>query len=735
LTAVDKRLPLALAICLLILLGWNALFPGVRPPQATNPSAASPLTAPGAAGAVDGVPGGVSVPPLPTPKIPALETHGPLIAGSDEPDLVLTIGEPGRIGSYRATFSNRGGALVELRTGMWFDRVRLSPEEKKDPEHWTKLLVPVEIGSVRTASLLLRTAPSSEQLAREPIETALWDRKLLGTPEAPEGVEFALAQGTGVTFRKRFLFRPSQDVLGLELEIRNEALSETSGPREFVLTPAACVPVEAEDRFYPEPQAIAFSREKGDASGAPDVKVIADHAQPAGGSFSVAEPVSFAGVYNKYVAVLLHGVDEASRATMIGASWRSLSDDSWVRAHPAETGRAVREIVADVQLRVFVPPRGESRTFRYDLYAGPKQRDALERAWPDHSKVIQKDLGYFSGIASVLLAILKFFQSITSNWGVSIVLLTITVRGLLFPVNRRSQTAMARYQSKMKRLQPRIDEIKKRYAKDPTAQRQEQAKLMQEEGAFPPLGGCLPMFLQIPVFFGLFAALRTAFDLRQASFLWIPDLSLPDHTMFLGWGTVPILNISLAYLNILPPIMIAMWIWQQRGISSNALWRSGTESPPRRPQPASGPPARSQPAWPHESDRARDAREHEERDLLSKERGERTAVLRRGEPPCPEIRAVQRPVIEEQEEEGQGDQHGLGHEPEGIQGERRGVPTLSALLRPPDPCPQRKESEERAEHVLALGDPRHRFDVQRMHREQGGHDRAAPCRLRHSAQD
>src|SRR5262249_3248444 len=159
--------------------------------------------------------------------------------------------------------------------------------------------------------------------------------------------------------------------------------------------------------------------------------------------------------------------DEESRATLIGASWRGLRDESWARAHVDQSASAWRQIVADAQLRLVLPPQGEKRTYRYDAYAGPKERSRLEAVWPDHVKLIEKDLGFFNGIASVLLAVLGSFQKLTGNWGVAIILLTITVRGLLFPINRRSQTAMGRYQSKMKRLQPRIDEIKKRYAKDP----------------------------------------------------------------------------------------------------------------------------------------------------------------------------------------------------------------------------------------------------------------------------
>ncbi len=339
-------------------------------------------------------------------------------------------------------------------------------------------------------------------------------------------------------------------MLHFELDLENAALEASPGVREFVLTPCACIPAEAADRWTREPQAIAYSRGKGDTTTSAEIQGTDERGTKIAGSFPVEEPLSFLGVYNKYFAVLLHGSDEASRATLIGASWRGLRDEGWARAHPEQSAAAWRQLVADAQLRLVLPPTGEKRTFQYDLYAGPKERTRLEAAWPDHSKLIEKDLGFFNGIASLLLAVLGFFERLTGNWGVAIILLTISVRLLLFPVNRKSQTTMARYQSKMKRLQPRIDEIKKRYAKDPTAQRQEQAKLMQEEGA---------------VFIGLFAALRSSFDLRHAPFgLWIHDLAVPDRFVRIGLQ-LPFLG-SIEYLNLLPLLMVVLWIWQQKGM-------------------------------------------------------------------------------------------------------------------------------------------------------------------------
>jgi YidC/Oxa1 family membrane protein insertase len=124
---------------------------------------------------------------------------------------------------------------------------------------------------------------------------------------------------------------------------------------------------------------------------------------------------------------------------------------------------------------------------------------------------------------------------------------------------------MARYQAKMKRVQPQIEALKKKYEKDPTRLRQEQTVLMQKEGAFPPLGGCLPMFLQVPVFFALFAALRASYDLRQAPFaLWIHDLAKPDQLARIDFNThLPFIG-TIEYFNLLPILMVVLWVLQQR---------------------------------------------------------------------------------------------------------------------------------------------------------------------------
>jgi YidC/Oxa1 family membrane protein insertase len=566
---LDKRLLIVLPLCLAIILGWKlfaermgwtrARMSPPPPAAASAPLAANP-TAPGSDAPTNGARAADGAPKT-EPAAPTTALVSPRVADAEERELVLTVGH------FRAVFTNRGAALKELRTSEYVDSAGLDAGEKSRFEHWEKLVAPLESNGATLESMILRTSPSSDALRTAPLETELWNMRPLGPSEAATGVEFELAPGTGVTFFKRLWLVPDERRVRVELAIRNDALAQGAGAREFVLTPAACVPAESGDRYYPEPRVIAASRPRPDQAPLKDVVTREERGPDAQGAFTLPSPLSFVGVYNKYFAVLLHAVDDSSRPALIGASWRRLRDDAWARENPAEADRARRQIVGDVQLELALPQMGEKRTWDFDVYAGPKDRATLEQSWPDHAVIPQNDLGFFNAISSVLLVVLNGLHWLTRNWGVAIILLTVLVRALLFPINRRSQTAMARYATKQKRLQPRIDEIKKKYASDAARQRQEQAKLMQQEGLFPPLGGCLPMFVQIPVFFGLYRALGVSFDLRQASFLgWINDLSLPDRMFEINLSThLPFLG-TIQYLNVLPPIMVALWIWQQRGM-------------------------------------------------------------------------------------------------------------------------------------------------------------------------
>ena len=155
----------------------------------------------------------------------------------------------------------------------------------------------------------------------------------------------------------------------------------------------------------------------------------------------------------------------------------------------------------------------------YKIFMGPKDFKFL-----DGSLLQWADFGYFGPLARFILKILKFFHSLTGNWGLAIILLTILVRLLLLPFVLSSHRSM----EVMKKINPEIQKIRTKFKKDPQRMNQEIMAMMKNHKA-NPLGGCLPLLLQIPVFWALWKALSNSYSLYRAPFgFWIQDLSWKD---------------------------------------------------------------------------------------------------------------------------------------------------------------------------------------------------------------
>ncbi len=162
-----------------------------------------------------------------------------------------------------------------------------------------------------------------------------------------------------------------------------------------------------------------------------------------------------------------------------------------------------------------------SFTVAVPLFAGPEEDSALNSAAPDLERT--KDYGWVYIFATPLFWLLVKLHELVKNWGWAIVSLTIVVKAVLYPLTRASYISMA----KMKALAPKMEKLKSQY-KDDKAKLQQAMMGLYKSEKVNPIGGCLPMVLQIPVFIGLYWALLSSVELRQASFLWINDLSLPD---------------------------------------------------------------------------------------------------------------------------------------------------------------------------------------------------------------
>jgi YidC/Oxa1 family membrane protein insertase len=168
-----------------------------------------------------------------------------------------------------------------------------------------------------------------------------------------------------------------------------------------------------------------------------------------------------------------------------------------------------------------IPPHGDV-TVDYELYAGPKGYTALKTY--DRGLEESVDFGTFAGLGRLILSALYRLKAITGNYGIAIILLTISIQLLMFPLTVKSFKATLA----MKKLQPKIAEIQARFKNDPKRLNVEMMNLYKTSGT-NPFGGCLPMLLQLPIFWALFTTLRNAYELRGAPFIgWIHDLSTPD---------------------------------------------------------------------------------------------------------------------------------------------------------------------------------------------------------------
>jgi YidC/Oxa1 family membrane protein insertase len=165
---------------------------------------------------------------------------------------------------------------------------------------------------------------------------------------------------------------------------------------------------------------------------------------------------------------------------------------------------------------------GEQHSFELSLYVGPKLQDKLEALAPNLELTVDYGLLWF--IAQPLFWVLKFIHDIVGNWGWSIILLTILIKLTFFQLSASSYKSMAN----MRRIHPRLLTLKERHADDRAALNKSMMELYKKE-KINPLGGCLPVLVQIPVFIALYWVLLESVDLRQASFiLWLDNLSKPD---------------------------------------------------------------------------------------------------------------------------------------------------------------------------------------------------------------
>jgi YidC/Oxa1 family membrane protein insertase len=277
-----------------------------------------------------------------------------------------------------------------------------------------------------------------------------------------------------------------------------------------------------------------------------------------------AAPLSFAGVDALYFAAALIPARD-------GAGVPALAEVKPLRVGdvPPAARKKLVNVTARLVSRDLVVPAGGGVTHRYGIFAGPKRPDLLAAYGAAGAGL--DDLvyyGWFGWVARPMIAILHAFHSVIGNYGIAILLLTVVVRAAMFPVSRKQAISS----QKMQALQPEMKAINEKYKDDAVKKTQATQELLKKHD-YNPMGGCLLVFLQIPIFMGLYRSLATDVELRQAPLFstairWCSNLAAPD--MLWDWSKFLPSMLSAPegwlgpFLNVFPLFTIGLFLWQQK---------------------------------------------------------------------------------------------------------------------------------------------------------------------------
>jgi len=591
---MDKRLLTALFLCFLLLWMHTILFPPPeRAPETVDQT--EDLSADGEATSEDGQ---------------AFAGDGEGAAAGDGSEAGAEPGDPDRpddgvapetvyeassveaeeeivveTGIYRALFTNRGAALKSLKLREYFN----DPETQKDPvamelpENWLEILGSV---SENQYSFVLDDAGGGSGAAAHNFREALWESSLYETSGGGSVLTFSYRPGDGLKVSKIFTFHGGAQHIDVRIAVENEN-PDRRGGLNFTLDGIAGIDDQKRPSFTLGPTGIVYTADGSDETGQFELLDFpAANLKDTPVSFTIKEQSDhrFSGIMSNYFALLLQPregkllrkvefrilEDRNKYAELVDTFRQEMKGEPNATKLDAFHEQAETNVLVSYLLKVpRIPSPGQ--TFSQDLtfYAGPKSTDLMQHEpYLDYYPIIEDSYGSFAWINKSLIWILRQFYALFGNWGVAIIFLTFVVKICLFPINRYQQLSMHKYQQKMAVMKPKLDELKKKFKNNKKKFNEAQMKLMKEHGATPPLMGCLVIFLQFPIFIGLFQILRFSIELRHSPFvLWIKDLSQPDALCSLPF-TIPLLGWET--LNVVPILMTVAFFYQQKAMPKSS---------------------------------------------------------------------------------------------------------------------------------------------------------------------
>ncbi len=416
---------------------------------------------------------------------------------------------------FKAVLTNRGGALksLTLKDNQYLEA----------PRNWTTGLreedaetyVPVDLVTTNAVDSELQAPLRFEVYNSKELDGLLPDADYKLVEQTDKKVVFRLVQpGLPVSIVKKFEVDEKQAPFQLWLTVRVSNTSDHKVAfRSGITQQGYQHETEAEGgMFTKQPNLLQGICHYGE-----EVEALPWNDSDLDVPFSGIGKINFVGVETNYFLSAMTPADDTPASCYVA---NIIDNYRAVCAHCEKQpwGHVTAELrYAEVELRP-----GESKVFKVKNYLGPKRFRLLRSIGHGLEKSV--DFGWFAPICQVLLAMLFAFQSFVNNWGLAIILLTVVVKVVLMPLTHRSFKSSER----MKALKPEVDKINEKF-KDNAQEKQQAVMALYKQHGVNPLGGCLPMLLQMPIWFALFRMLRASPELYRAPFFgWITDLSNPD---------------------------------------------------------------------------------------------------------------------------------------------------------------------------------------------------------------
>ncbi|MDQ6861177.1 MAG: membrane protein insertase YidC [Verrucomicrobiota bacterium] len=507
---MDRQAWIAVTICVLGLVGWQVYMSRHAPQVVTPPTVAlSPSPSATEAAPLAPAPTPAAVPPAESAATPAAESF------AEKTEVIAN-------GDIELRLTNRGGGVSEA--------------------HLLKHTADTPEGHVVLNS---REHLPIGAIIEHPTAPALAEFTMARQPDG--SVQLERAEPQGLAIRKRFALPQSQDrkdnyLAEMQVEFRNDGTQPYTNPGYYFAL-GATAPLHPRD-------IAAYTRAVWCIDGKPkaiDVSWFAASNYPLIG----VQKRAAQKFYDEGVNGAEWGAVSNQFFTTILTPLNAKANRMWAQRFeiPQENAASLWGMESAMGMPGFTLQPGQTSSLTVQMYSGPKLYHELAKLGHDEAEIM--NFGFFKLVSQALLNFLNLIHGWVKSYGVAIILLTACVKGVLWPL----QNAANRSMRKMSALAPRMQALKEKYKDDPTRMNTEVMKLYKEHGV-NPVGGCLPMMIQIPIFFGLFSMLGQAAELRNAGFLWVHDLSQPDtiaHLPGIGWP-----------INILPLLMGATNVWLMR---------------------------------------------------------------------------------------------------------------------------------------------------------------------------